>query len=72
MEVQSRQLPGGTEESHELPYIASIRAKIRTEHLPNRSLERYRYTSLLGVWTIYEYILLRVVCVTIDGVWIGE
>jgi hypothetical protein len=31
--------------------IVGILANIRTEHLPNISLERYRCTSLLGLWT---------------------
>jgi hypothetical protein len=28
--------------------VENIPAEIRTEHLPNTSLDRYRYTSLLG------------------------
>jgi hypothetical protein len=28
--------------------IASVPAEIKTEHLPNKSLEHYRYTSLCG------------------------
>jgi hypothetical protein len=49
IEVLSRHLPGGTEENYETSVrIASVPAEIRTEHIPNTSLERYRYTNLLG------------------------
>jgi hypothetical protein len=38
----------GTKEDNENPVrIAGISAEIRTEHLLNRSVERYHYTGLL-------------------------
>jgi hypothetical protein len=48
MEVLALNSPGRTVESHYILIQASVPAVIRTEHLPNPSLERYHYTSLLG------------------------
>jgi hypothetical protein len=36
-----RNLPGETEEYHENLRITDVPAEIRTEHLPNTSVERY-------------------------------
>jgi hypothetical protein len=43
----SQNFPGRTPKNHENPVrIASVRAEIRTEHLPNTNLQRYIYSSL--------------------------
>jgi hypothetical protein len=34
---------------------SGLSAMIRTEHLPNRNLRRYRYANLLAAITIYTY-----------------
>jgi hypothetical protein len=45
----SRHSPRGIEKINEKPVrIAGVPTDIRTEHLPNTSLERYRYIDLLG------------------------
>jgi hypothetical protein len=44
-----RHLPEGIEELHKTTVrIASILADIRTKHLPDTSLQRYRYTKALS------------------------
>jgi hypothetical protein len=40
-EVQSWNLPGGTEENHENLSIAGVLAGIWTKHLPNTGLQNY-------------------------------
>jgi hypothetical protein len=45
IEVLSSNLPGKTEESNEKSRVASIPAKIPTEHLSNTSLEHYTTTQ---------------------------
>jgi hypothetical protein len=46
IEVLFRHLPGGARESS--VRTTGVPAEIRTENYPNTSLERYRYTYLLG------------------------
>jgi hypothetical protein len=46
IEVLSRHWPGGTEEKSSA-MIACVPAEIRTEYLPNTSLEHYLYLELL-------------------------
>jgi hypothetical protein len=48
--VDSQNLPGGPEEYHQKPQIriAGVTTEVRTDHLSNTRLERYRYTNQLG------------------------
>jgi hypothetical protein len=41
-------LEGFSETTKNSGTIVDIPAEIRTQHLPNKSLELYRYTNLLG------------------------
>jgi hypothetical protein len=43
-EVLSRNFPVGTEENHETKQASRYTSRIRTKHIPNTSLDRYRYT----------------------------
>jgi hypothetical protein len=45
IEALCRHFPGGTEEIHE-GNIAGVSVEIRTEHLPNTSVDSYRCASL--------------------------
>jgi hypothetical protein len=63
IEALSRNLPGGTEENLENPKSgqAGVQGGIRTEHLPNTRLERYRYTHTRHVYYYYDYYYYYVV-----------
>jgi hypothetical protein len=56
IDIHLRNLPGETEEYHENLRITDVPAEIRTEYLPNTSVERYRYNikivdnQVVGVW----------------------
>jgi hypothetical protein len=53
IEVLSWNLAGRTEENHESQVrIASVLAEIRTEYLPNTSLERYSHTNKVNLQTV--------------------
>jgi hypothetical protein len=55
IEVVSLNLDGGTKEYHKLSLrTAGVTAKIRTEHLPKKSRERCRYSSLLSCCLIQD------------------
>jgi hypothetical protein len=57
-----RVLPGGTDKNHEKSVrIPSVPAEIRTEHLPNMGLERYRYVNPLDPSGLYIYITAGIV-----------
>jgi hypothetical protein len=49
IEILSLNLSEGTEENHEKPVrIAGVPAEIRTDHIPNKRLERYQYDTALS------------------------
>jgi hypothetical protein len=48
-------LLGGTEENYDLYRIAGVPLGINTRHLPNASLEGYRYTNLLKLHISSRY-----------------
>jgi hypothetical protein len=52
IEALSRYLTGENEENHETFFsIAGILAEIRTEHIPNTSVQLYLYTDLCCIIT---------------------
>jgi hypothetical protein len=48
IEVPSQHFPAGTEENHEKTHGSGVQAEIRSEYLPNTSLESYRYENPLN------------------------
>jgi hypothetical protein len=55
VQVLSRNLPEGVEEKHENGSHSSLcQGEIRTEYLPNTSLDYYRYVIPLDERVIYE------------------
>jgi hypothetical protein len=55
LEGSTRNLPGHTEETHGNLSVAGVPVEIRTKHLQNMNLERYRYANPLRFVTT-EYI----------------
>jgi hypothetical protein len=48
--VLIRGSPEGAKENPRKVRIAGVPDEIRTEHLPNRSLVRSRYTNIMGIY----------------------
>jgi hypothetical protein len=55
IDVLSQHCPRESEENHRNLRISGVPAEIRTENLPNTSLEHYLKTNLFGVAAVYDY-----------------
>jgi hypothetical protein len=62
-------LPGVTEKKQQITSIriTGVPAEIRTEHLPNMNLERYRHANLLGFFKQRRAELLRLSTATLKS-----